>query len=158
MAWLEDDDDDDSDSDEDEDGNEDDSCYEDESGNEGRMDKDEDVVEFIDGKGGDGHDDMEELGWIKESRDLEPKATLPLPSGGNDPGPVVQSKRRISFCINNLYYSIDGEMSCEKGRPGNENDEEGRKYDQCPPLSRPDNTGEVPSGTEEQEDAETDEE
>ncbi|KAG0012822.1 hypothetical protein BGZ80_011483 [Entomortierella chlamydospora] len=170
VAWLEDEEDDsESESDDEEDGSDNDSCSdsddsdddsEEDDSDDDEMEQDDNVVDAILDMAYPPTSTREDTGMAKESnsnRDQESKSS-PRSSGDDNAGMAAgPTKRRISFCTNNLYYSYDGRI-CRKKDPSVGEDGEQqenankKKYQQCPPFRAPGSEApesDVESATEE---------
>ncbi|KAF9174260.1 hypothetical protein BGX20_000311 [Mortierella sp. AD010] len=156
VAWLEDEEDDsESESDDEEDGSDIDSCSDSDDSDDDSEEDDSDDDEM---KQGDNVVDAildmaypptstrEDTGMANQSssnRDQESKSSPRSIGDGNASVAAGPTKRRISFCTNNLYYSYDGRI-CRKKDPSVGEDGEQqenankKKYQQCPPFRAPD--------------------
>ncbi|KAF9348125.1 hypothetical protein BGX26_000434 [Mortierella sp. AD094] len=164
VAWLEDEEDDsESEGDDEEDRSDVDSCSdsddsdddsEEDDSDDDEMEQDEDnVVEAILDMAYPSTGTKEDAGMAKErisNRDQESKPSSRSSVGDDDNGGVAAgpTKRRISFCTNNLYYNNDGRI-CRKKDPSVGEDGEQqenvskKKYQQCPPFRAPDSEAEA---------------
>ncbi|KAF9952097.1 hypothetical protein BGZ72_006529 [Mortierella alpina] len=136
AAWLEDEEEDSESEGEDDDEDESDSDEESEVWSEGEEDVDDDEDEDTGAMDQDEVvESMLEMAFpteatsgkeTTEDHDLSSAASRPLSSS-------TESKRRISFCTNTMYYSPDGTAFEQDALFANK-DRESKKYVQCPPL------------------------
>ncbi|KAF8940329.1 hypothetical protein BGZ58_006976 [Dissophora ornata] len=156
VAWLEDEEDEsESEDDESEDETEEEDEEVSDSDSDFDDDKDDDVMSQDEDGAVEAILDFASPSSNKESKNTDPKPLSPSKAEGGDVS-SAETKRRISFCTNNLYYSHDGRMYLKKDpvADGNGEVENGpkKKYVQCPPLRVSDDDSTMSAGDEDEED------